>query len=135
MGETKNWFRFAILKVFQFFNIDLLAENKELQDTVFTLKEKISKIEKENIELKKQTTEETLQFDPKFHYYKDNTGNHYCPHCYDVNKLAIHLAPPPNNRYLGYCTRCKYYVENPDYNDERFIDLTDPDRGKTGYGL
>ena len=114
MGRVKRWLRFLTLKVLQTFSIDLIVENKELQDTVFNLK-------KENAELKKQISSQKpnhipeKQLPPNFIRKHNNlliapNGTMYCWNCYNKQNGGEYRVVS-GDEYSVICHVCNIRTE------------------------
>lgn len=114
MQKKGNWIQFIVLKIFQTFNIDLLAENKQLQDRVFEL-------ENENVELQKQISTQQLnhipekKLPPDFIRKHDNLliapdGTKYCWNCYN-KQTGGEYRLLTGNEYFVHCRICEIRTE------------------------
>jgi hypothetical protein len=116
--DKMGWGKFTILKVFQFFNIDLLNEIKELQDTVFKLKEDNNNLNKQiSSEMCKHISERDLP--PGFARRHNNLliapdNTMYCWNCYNKREGA-ELRIVSGDEYCVSCNVCNVATELKNY--------------------
>ena len=130
MNKFKTWPRFLGLKFAQFFGFDLVAENKQLQDNVFELKE-------ENEQLKKQLSSQNLgyveerELPPSFRRENNNLliasdGTKYCWNCY--NKIqGSEFRVLQGNEYHVSCRICGIGTQLKEYpqSNQKYDPLSD----------
>ncbi len=132
---------FATLFIFLIQRV-LTSESREfsLKKQITSLDKKLadettekSKFKSENDELKKQTSEEPLEYNKELSCYLDKEKHKYCPFCYDdSDKIKrIKLSPQDDSAARWDCGVCGKSIENPHWRPPQ-----NPPRAKgpTGYG-
>ncbi len=130
MKKLQSWCKFIVLKILQTFNIDLLAENKNLLD-------RVSKLESENAELKRTNTQHFYSISERelplhFTRERDNLlvspdGTKYCWNCYNKREGGEYRVLN-SGRYHATCNVCGISTEL-----ERFV--PPPQEPTNNYGL
>jgi hypothetical protein len=98
----------------------------ELSLKMVGLQGQIVDLQTENLELKQKVKELEERFEVAKQmrrvghlYYGEKDIDPYCPHCWEMNHVAIHLLPHMGkSSYL--CSNCKNHIPNPDYKSPNF---------------
>ncbi len=90
---------------------------KKHEQEMSELKKQYYLIGQEYMELKEQTSKKPLTKNSKFGYYVDESGNLYCPPCYENSnsEKRISLKLCGNEDYGWECPICKNIVKKPGY--------------------
>jgi hypothetical protein len=88
------------------------SEDVKLKTQFCELSNMVYRQEVENLELKEkirlihESLKIPLTFDAEKGLYRDGNGDFFCPHCRDVNLIAVHLQYSENDLFGIVCPEC-----------------------------
>ncbi|PIR55121.1 hypothetical protein COU74_02990 [Candidatus Peregrinibacteria bacterium CG10_big_fil_rev_8_21_14_0_10_36_19] len=91
--------------------IDEYQKILDLIDDLFEKRDRIEKLQKDNVHLKKQLeTQENYFFENNSYWHKDNKDGPFCSRCFDKSKDLIRTIPTYINSNFSKCPECKNTV-------------------------